>query len=774
MNNSAVNATTAVSRRRRRATGDVNGVHGMQGNGNGMRASPPGSPLKQGLSPQRRAQRAAARAAANANNANANASSTPTTDDEDGDTTASEFSKTSHSHGNNTGSHPPRRSQHHRGSNTSNTKNPFSSGNGNGNSNSNNCCSTAGGFRSITAVMACVMVSLVLMILFLLQRISMTLNMTTSTTAVPMAVAPDNNNMIGGAATGVIASPGGNMLHTTATNNMNANAKNGKKMVNAIQNNLRQVDQVPVPPVVAGGGGGGGGGSGVTGSKTADAALSSSSSSTYSTPSLSLSRNSKPITFDKPYKDLTFADIPFQATASHAPRCDAPLESADISFTLVTQVSEDRLWMLTQHCQRWPGPISVAVFTDLSIGELELQLDTQGLEYGKCRPHQVAFSVLRQTTFHDAGYPVNALRNLAFSKITTSHFMYADIDFWVSTNLYEVLNLEFVRTELTNDPKLALIVPAFQIRRKCTDLDWATFEETKDADADANANAAGGAGQSLAAATEPECREANIPRMPSTFDDLTELLVNHQSSAFDPTNRGGHGSTSYREWFRMSHGELWDIPCILSNRYEPYVAARWCDAYPPYQEVFTGYGKNKMTQIMQMRRSGYIFSQVGGVFVCHYPHPVGSSREIWNAGREERKLYTQNRTEFESSIEKHGHGPDFDWTQYKRGQVDKLFVEYKRWLEDTIPPTKARTAMCEDQFNDDLKLWLNKDDRIQQLGEELAEGAEPPQNQNGNGGGAGAGGGGGGDAENKNESEEEEAGDDDTKKADDDDTTTKQ
>lgn len=506
--------------------------------------------------------------------------------------------------------------------------------------------SSSEGYQAITGFMACVMVSLMVMILYLLQKISWTLT----------AVAPPSGTSVAPAVTGGFVASPGNMIRTTGIH----------QMAEIVQRNLRKPGtnsvSIQVAPVVSG----------------------------MQVPKFTqVIQPSKPIIFDKPYSSLTYDDIPFQATAMNAPSCSVELDVADISFTLVTQVSEDRLWMLTQHCKRWPGVISVAVFTDKSVKELEDQLDSEGQLYGKCRPNQVAFSVLSKKNFENMGYPVNALRNLAFRNVYTTHFMYADIDFWVSSNLHDILNLEFVRRELANDAKLALIIPAFQIRRKCSDLDWTTFNPETE--------------------PEPECRDENIPRMPLNMEDLTELLVNHQASAFDPTNRGGHGSTSYREWFRMSDGELWDIPCILSNRYEPYVAARWCDAYPPYQEVFTGYGKNKMTQIMQMRHEGYIFSQVGGVFVCHYPHPVAQSREIWNSGRDERKLYAENRTAFVETF-----GKDYDWTQFKRGQVDKLFVEYKRWLRAKVP-NQERTPMCQDQFNDDLKLWLSESDRHVQI-----------------------------------------------------------
>ena len=150
---------------------------------------------------------------------------------------------------------------------------------------------------------------------------------------------------------------------------------------------------------------------------------------------------------------------------------------------------------------------------------------------------------------------------------------------------------------------------------------------------------------------------------------------------------------------------MWDLPCILSNRYEPYLATRYCKEYPPYQTAFTGYGKNKMTQIMHMRHVGYVFSQIGGVFVVHYPHPYAPSRESWNSGIDLRRLWLYNRTFFDQI----NGGTKVDWTVFKRGQVDKIFLEFKKWLSAEVPES-PRTPMCPDAFNDDVKLWLNEED----------------------------------------------------------------
>jgi len=435
-----------------------------------------------------------------------------------------------------------------------------------------------------------------------------------------------------------------------------------------------------------------------------------SNASTNTTTTRILEHNEKlPIepTSGKPYRSLTYHDIPFQFYSNTTTSCDDAIDTKDISFTLVTQVSEDRLWMITQHCQRWaPGPISAAVYTNKTLTELWTIFHDHEITYGKCQPNQLTLSVISPPTStspnhhqhqsHD--YPVNTLRNLALSKVQTSHIMYADSDFFVSTNLYQVLHGQFIKQQLASDSKLALVVPAFQIGQICKHIPTLP--------------------QGVDPLTQPECREDNLPRMPKDIDALTQMLLKHRASAFDPTNRGGHGSTSYKEWFQMTEGDLWDLPCILSNRYEPYVATRFCKEYPPYQPAFTGYGKNKMTQVMHMRHVGYVFSQVGGVFVVHYPHPYAPSRETWNSGIDLRRIWLYNHTLLNQMMTMGGKSSSssstdavitIDWTRFKRGQVDKIFLEFKKWLHAQVPES-VRTPMCPDAFNDDVKLWLNKED----------------------------------------------------------------
>jgi hypothetical protein len=275
-------------------------------------------------------------------------------------------------------------------------------------------------------------------------------------------------------------------------------------------------------------------------------------------------------------------------------------------------------------------------------------------------------------------YPVNELRNLALSKVQTTHILYIDVDFWPSENLYEFLlggvkasggdeaevtdspYTEDIRRYLFEDPKLALVIPAFQLWRRCNE--WI------------------------------DCPEDNLPHMEAsrTFNGLLQELVHNRSiSIFDPKNKGGHGSTDYKEWFYQPAGSLHDIECLKSNRYEPYVLVRYCQDLPPFQTVFSGYGKNKLTWIMQLVAEGYVFSQVGRAHLVHYPHLDSASRQHWN----------ETTSQMDSSSTRQDS---------KRAMNDQLFVDFKKWLSEAIPVDRRRIQICDDSQNDDAKLWVSR------------------------------------------------------------------
>jgi hypothetical protein len=288
--------------------------------------------------------------------------------------------------------------------------------------------------------------------------------------------------------------------------------------------------------------------------------------------------------------------------------------------------------------------------------------------------------ILDASLYEDTDYPVNILRNMALSRVTTSHVMYADVDFWESTDLHAILHLPTTRQALAMDPKLALVVPAFQLNRQC--WEWR------------------------------ECPEENIPRMPHNLNELAKTIKEKRGAPFDPTNRGGHGSTLYMEWIKQEPGNRLNLPCIRSNRYEPYLAFRYCRELPPFQPLFSGYGKNKMTMVMHMRRSGYQFSQLGGAFVVHYPHLDSTSRMTWNEGPEEMEAHKDAKGRIWRKRPADVHSAS--WTKFKRGQIDALFVEFREWLHNEIPD-EARVPMCKDigksGEDDDARLWIDRPEK---------------------------------------------------------------
>lgn len=400
----------------------------------------------------------------------------------------------------------------------------------------------------------------------------------------------------------------------------------------------------------------------------------------------------------------------FQLLSNDAPNCHELSSPDEIDLTVVTQLSHDRLWMMEHHCKRYgPYRISIAVYTKRSHQEVITELINMGCRIAftttdtttdtpNATTALLSVLVMNVTKNKNNDYPVNELRNLALGAVRTTHIMYIDVDFWTSKNLYETIlghqptnanstNTNSISTtirqQLYMDPKLALVIPAFQLRRTPNCLD-----------------------------EKIDCRSDHVPLMPFTNSELMKLLLSPKKKGadiFDPTNSGGHGSTDYKHWLSQQQQSrvgnetkpigtgtlsLHPIDCLKSHRYEPYVVIRYCrEITPPFQSIFSGYGKNKMTWMMQIVRSGFVFSQVQDAYLVHYPHSISASRINWNQSPKQLQQQQHNQQNYnirrpkKSDINLH-----FD--QYKRGQIDQLYVEFKSWLESTIPSSQTRIPMC--------------------------------------------------------------------------------
>jgi len=327
--------------------------------------------------------------------------------------------------------------------------------------------------------------------------------------------------------------------------------------------------------------------------------------------------------------------------------------------------------MVQYHCARWGNnPISLVVFSEKTAEDVKAGLVADG-----CSKEQLTVQTVSRRKYDPTGteYPVNLLRNLAFSVVKTTHIVYADVDFWPASDLYTILSGQEVKERLPADPKLATVIPVFQISRRCAEY--------------------------------VDCKDKNIPSMPMNKEELLNLIRKKKASTFDPTNAGGHGSTKYITWRDQEKGTFVDLPCIKSNRYEPYLVIRYCDQLPPFQEGFTGYGKNKMTWIMQLRRAGYLFSQLGGAFHVHYPHLDSQARLEWNKKPEAMEKYGKSVSQLLEK-ENNGEGEDIDWGSFKRARVDALFLDFREWMNNNVED-EARVPKCEDALNDDVRLWVH-------------------------------------------------------------------
>lgn len=277
-----------------------------------------------------------------------------------------------------------------------------------------------------------------------------------------------------------------------------------------------------------------------------------------------------------------------------------------ISFTLATQTTPERLWMLRWICQRWDGPIVVAVYTDHET------MITKDASCGDRVDYKVISAPKDVFVKHNL-YPVNRLRNVAIACVRTSHFLLADIDLWPDTHLLARLRaLARSKPGFFQDPKRAIVIPAFarDVKTICTSSTAAndTHSERR----------------------MVEC-EREGEQMPDTYEQLLRCIIERKCHIFDRYNHNGHGTTDYRAWLKQGNDTFRNIPCFLSNRYEPYIVAAHHPLRPSFEENFTGYGKNKIQNLVHLRYAGWKFTVLAQSFLIHFPHHKSAARIQWES-----------------------------------------------------------------------------------------------------------------------------------------------
>jgi Glycosyl-transferase for dystroglycan len=325
----------------------------------------------------------------------------------------------------------------------------------------------------------------------------------------------------------------------------------------------------------------------------------------------------------------------FESKSLAAPPC-GPLQEEDIDFTLIIQLSTNRLWLMEEHCKRWgPHPMSIVVSGLLSESAVIRVLTGMG-----CPTDHIAVqAVPTSRTGADVQYPVNELRNLALSNIRTTHAVIVDADFYLSMNMYDHLHQNRTHKQLlASNRKAAFVLPAFKLEQVCED-----------------------SGFDLLA-----CNGVKKLVMPETKEELMGMIArdNPLTSLFQPFdfpfNNEGHGSTDYVRWMTsQADDEIVRLKCLTGSRYEPYLVIRYCQDMPPFQSAFRGYGQNKISWIQHLRHVGYQFYQVGQDFVIHFPHDRSASRKNWDDVRRGTKRY--------------------------QTEPDRILIQFHQWLDAYIP-----------------------------------------------------------------------------------------
>lgn len=357
------------------------------------------------------------------------------------------------------------------------------------------------------------------------------------------------------------------------------------------------------------------------------------------------------------------------------------------SISLVIQTTFDRFKLLGLTCQRWgkSSPIIVSVY--LSQEEYDNEWNSQILEY-TTKDHNNNITCNRGTTIfipyisksdeeRTLRYPINALRNKALDRVTTSHVLVIDIDMIPSQDLdQEILKSIDLAIERRQDddgdsgidPRDAIVIPAFERRllesegdKKCK-----TLEECQ------------------------EIMKQDKQFIPGNIQELKGKIVKDQCAVFQSNNNWeGHSSTDTSKWIKSSYdtsssssSKLRVLDCFQSLRYEPYVVIPWCalksnaekmiikrpgPKSPYYDERFFGYGKNKIQQIAHLRRRGYQFMVMPPTgFITHFPHPISSTKKTWN-DRESFDLHAK---------------------------MDKLYPRYLKELEEVYEHANVKTKLC--------------------------------------------------------------------------------
>lgn len=252
------------------------------------------------------------------------------------------------------------------------------------------------------------------------------------------------------------------------------------------------------------------------------------------------------------------------------PPPSAPCDTSKLAYgvTIVTTATRDRLWNLKSVCERWRGPLVVAV------GAADTDASSEAVATDAIAACDTTLSAVVMMPIHARDQlPVNQMRNRAWARARTSHVFVLDADFWPGSETYAAVQAAL---RVLQEDDLALVVPTFALEGR----DGARAPAGKKIRA---------TGHASLASLVPRTRDGLLRCIAAKDESFSHDWRGEGQLYWDtvPTTSSAppippaqircepfhhHGSTRFDAWMGASAPQR--LQCFLGNFYEPFVVVR--------------------------------------------------------------------------------------------------------------------------------------------------------------------------------------------------------
>lgn len=252
--------------------------------------------------------------------------------------------------------------------------------------------------------------------------------------------------------------------------------------------------------------------------------------------------------------------------------CGKPLQRG---ITVVTHASIDRLDAVSMLTVRWRGSVVLAAYMPPSC-TTDCRQGMRILERLKLQS-SLHYVIMTSRARH---YPVNLLRNAAFTMVATEFFIFLDGDFVPSVGLYSYL-MNAYNSVLLQNTRSCMVVPIFL-----------------------------------------ESRKQSARPVPKFKRDVIAMLSSGAIQIPSESNRPHHGALNYSCWlneacsagtYNIKYQLYFEPYCVMHTRNSPW-----------FDNRFVYYGFDKAQYALHLYRLGFDFQVLGSHFLIHMHHTLAA------------------------------------------------------------------------------------------------------------------------------------------------------